>query len=76
MVADYGEACRTESVSVVGQHICEAPVHLVCLTGRYGVTTETVPMGSNLWPFGRDEMLMSGDVPFHCAAASGKTNLL
>ena len=76
VVADHSEACCTVCVSVVVQHICEAPVHLVGLTRRCDVTAPSVSLGSNLLPFGRDEMLMSGDVPFHCAAASGKTNLL
>lgn len=76
VVADHSEACRTVGVSVVVQHICEAPVHLVGLARCCGVTTSTVSLGSNLFPLGWDEVLVSGNVPFHCAAASGKTNLL
>ena len=76
VVADHSEACRTVCVSVVVQYICEAPVHLVGLARRCGITASTVSLGSNLLPLGRDEMLVSGNVPFHCAAASGKTYFL
>ena len=76
VVADHSEACCTVCVSVVVQHICKAPVHLVGLARRCCVTASTVPLGSNLLPFGRDKVLVSGDVPFHCAAASSKTDFL
>src|SRR5699024_978423 len=43
MVADHSEACRTVCISVVVQHICEAPVHLVGFSRRCAVTASTVP---------------------------------
>ena len=76
VVADHGEACRTVCVSVVVQHICEAPVHLVGLARRCGVTASSVSLGSNLLPFGRDKVLVSGDIFFYNGRPSVKTGLL
>ena len=47
VVTDHSEACCLESVFVVVQHICEAPVHLVVLDRLCGsgITASTFPCG-------------------------------
>ena len=76
VVAGHSEACCTICVSVVVQHICETPVHLVGLARRCGVTAPSVSLGSTLLPFGRDKVLMSSDIFFYNGRPSVKTGLL
>lgn len=75
-MADHSEACRTVGVSVVVQHICEAPVHSVGLARCCGVTVSTIPLGSNPLPFGRDKVLVGGDIFFYDGGPSVKFGLL
>lgn len=76
MVADHGESCRTVGVSVVVQHTCKAPVHLIGLTRHCGVTTPSVSLGNNLLPFGRDKVLISSDIFFYDSHPYVKTSSL
>lgn len=76
VVTDHGEACCTVGISVIVQHICEAPVHLVGLARRCGVTAPSVSLRRHLLPLGRYEMLVGGNVFFYNGGSSVKTGLL
>ena len=75
-MADYGEAGHSVNLFVVIQDIREPPVHLVGLTGTGRIAAPAVALRRDLLTLGGDEMLVGGDVPFHCASASRKANCL
>ena len=75
-MADHGEASHSVNPFIVIQNIRETPVHLVGFTGTGRIAAPAAALRRDLLSLGGDEMLVGGDVPFHCAVTSRKANSL